>query len=311
MRALIFLPILFTLAACDRENAKATGEPSLNKDQELSFSDASTPAPVGYKLPDGKLTQRDLIGWAKIVRDYSKPDQFSKDFDSGVANGREFSATIPILEFSGKSENVYWEYDANKELISIQIWPRQYKSPAIRILYSESDLGSAVMSNAFGASRDVKKSEKWTIGIGRNDVNPLGVFHPGEYSGVGTVYYDELMLKIPIKPEEARSFVQSLAVQFEGRIKKGEEGQTVICEMEFVQPTIQNPNESKEHVCSIGAHFDRIAIFSGTKLIKEWTDKSTKNVSARITGQKNKDDQQEKLDTPEPSLPDEDEANNY
>lgn len=247
-------------------------------------SDAKSGAPAGYALPaSGVLGLTDLANFAKLERDFVKPDDFSKGFDDSPLNGRQFAVTMPISEFSGSSSGPSeWTYEAEKEKLNLAVNSGDMTSYAPFLpIQHKTELGpKKKMSNAFGAEVEVNPMETWSIELGRGDKKPLGVF-PNIDDPIYSNGYQSLTHTIKMKPDAAKALVADLYLRLEGTVEKDEQGQTVNCYSDHSSATFTSPIEWDKHNCVIQVHFSRVAfVTKDGKVIREWRDEPKKASSA-------------------------------
>lgn len=244
-------------------------------------TDAKSAAPAGFALPaSGVLGLTDLANFAKLERDFVKPDDFSKGFDDSPLYGRQFAVTIPVNQYSGSSSTpTEWTYDAEKEELTLTVKSGDMTSftPTLPIQQT-TELGpKKKMSNAFGAEVEVTPMETWSIEVGGDQI---GVF-PKTDDPMNMNAFQSLTHTTKMKPEQAKALIADLNLRLEGFVEKDGRGQTVNCYSDHSSATITSPTEWDKHNCVIQVHLSRIAfVTKNGKVIREWKDESAKARSA-------------------------------
>ena len=267
IKAWIALSLGAGAAACSGNTAGNDADQMLN----ASFENTAAEAPPGYKLPNRMLNEKDLVAWAKLVRDYRKPDQFSKDWRGAEIIGRTFVVKLKLSSDYGDSGFGQWSYNADKESLTLSI--AESLTPPLFVLSSHvEELDKTKMTNAFGAEREVSQSRMWRIGLGNGSAALIPFQKPAADFDPDLPRYDDLSFVIPMRADAARAFTKDLFIQVEGTVVKAENGDAVACMDDKTSPTIDFPNSIETHDCLMEVQFSRIAFITGAgKIIKEWT----------------------------------------
>lgn len=262
------------------------GQPTSNQGNTVAPDDAKSAAPLGYKLPaTGALSLADLSNFAKLERDYVKPDDFSKGFDDSPLKGRKFAVTLPVSQYAGTSSNpAQWSYDAEKGELSLTVSNGDAMSYAAALTaQNTTEFGpKKKMSNAFGAEVEVTTMETWEIKLGRADEKPFGVF-PREVDEYAILpKYQPLSQTIKLDPQKAKALIANLTLQLEGTVEPNAQNQTVQCYDNHTAAKFDSPTEWTQHECIIQVHLTRLAyVTKNGKVVKEWRDTPVKSASKR------------------------------
>jgi hypothetical protein len=243
--------------------------------------DAKSAAPLGFKLPaTGNLSLSDLTNFAKLERDFVKPDDFSKGFDDSPLRDRQFTITLPVSQYAGDSLTpAQWSYDPEKEELSLTVSSGDATSyaPALTVQNTTEFGPKKKMSNAFGAEVEVTTMETWDIKLGRDVESPLGVF-PREADEYAVAHkYQPLSQSMKLDPQKARALIANLTLQLEGTVAANAQNQTVQCYDNHTAAKFDSPTEWTQHECIIQAHLTRVAyVTKDGKVLKEWRDSPAK-----------------------------------
>ena len=244
--------------------------------------DAKSPAPMGYKLPaTGVLDLADLTNFAKLERDFVKPDDFSKGFDDGPLNGRTFVLTLPVSQYSGPSSvPAEWTYDAEKEELTLTIASGDTsisRGPRLTVQNTTEIKPKKKMSNAFGAEIEIEPMETWSIDVGRTDEQVIGVFKKADDPLSFSPEYQSLTWTMKLDEGHAKALVSNLALRLEGTVQRNSSNQTVECSDDHTAPTFDHPTEWDRHECVIQVRLSRVAyVTKDGNVVKEWRDEPEK-----------------------------------